>query len=81
MSWLKRLRGTAQQRKLEREIEAELRSHLEMRADDQMEAGMEESDARRDAQKRFGNTTLLPGLGLGRLPGDIAVHRRGFDLY
>jgi hypothetical protein len=24
---------------------------------------------------------LLPGLGLGRLPGDIAVHRRGFDLY
>ncbi|HEY1724786.1 MAG TPA: DUF2905 domain-containing protein [Steroidobacteraceae bacterium] len=24
---------------------------------------------------------LLPGLGLGRLPGDIAIHRRGFELY
>jgi len=24
---------------------------------------------------------LITGLGLGRLPGDIAIHRRGFSLY
>jgi putative ABC transport system permease protein len=45
--------------RLDQELDEELRSHLEMRAADNVAAGMSPREARYEAQKRFGNTTLL----------------------
>jgi putative ABC transport system permease protein len=45
--------------RLDNNLDDELRSHLEMRAADNLAAGMTPEEARYDAQKRFGNTTLL----------------------
>jgi putative ABC transport system permease protein len=44
---------------LDHDLDEELRSHLDMRADDNLAAGMSSTEARFEAQKRFGNTTLL----------------------
>jgi predicted permease len=51
----RRISSLFSQAKLNREIDDELRSHLEMRADDNMHAGMGAEEARRDALLRFGN--------------------------
>ena len=59
MSLLSRLKGLFQIRGLERDLDDELRSHLEMRTADNMAAGMPPQEARYDAQRRFGNSTLL----------------------
>ena len=59
MSWLSRLRRTLGRDKLDDELDEELRSHLEMRAADNVKAGMAPAEASYDAQKRFGNSTLL----------------------
>ena len=45
--------------RLDRDLEEELRSHIEMRAADNLAAGMSPQAARYEAQKRFGNTALL----------------------
>jgi len=44
---------------LDHDLDEELRSHIEMRAADNTAAGMSPQQARYEAQKRFGNTTLL----------------------
>jgi putative ABC transport system permease protein len=44
---------------LDHDLDEELRAHLEMRAADNRAAGMSAEEARYEAQKRFGNTTLL----------------------
>ena len=59
MSWIARLRGMLKRERLDRELDLELRSHVEMRTADNLAAGMSCEDARFDAQKRFGNTTIL----------------------
>jgi putative ABC transport system permease protein len=59
MSLLSRLRGLLRIEKLEQELDEELRSHVEMRARDNVAAGMSPEDARYEAQKQFGNTTLM----------------------
>jgi putative ABC transport system permease protein len=59
MSLIKRLRAMFHSDKLDRDVDEELRSHLEMRAADNAAAGMTPDEARYDAQRRFGNTTLL----------------------
>lgn len=59
MSLLSRLKGLLRIRRLERDLDDELRSHIEMRAADNMAAGMLPQEARYDAQRRFGNSTLL----------------------
>jgi hypothetical protein len=46
-------------RRVENEVEAELRSHIEMRIDMNMKAGMSPDEARRDAVRRFGNRTWM----------------------
>ena len=43
--------------RMEREIDAELRSHIEMRVEDNLAAGMDEQAAIRNALLRFGNIT------------------------
>jgi len=59
MSVLSRLRGTFRREKLDSDLDEELRAHLEMRVADNIAAGMTPEDARYDAQKRFGNSTLV----------------------
>ncbi len=59
MSLISRLRAMFRRGRLDQDLDEELRSHLEMRAADNLAAGMSARDARYDAQKRFGNTTLL----------------------
>jgi putative ABC transport system permease protein len=44
---------------MEREIDAELHSHIEMRVEDNLRAGMSTAEARRNALLRFGNRTTL----------------------
>ncbi len=55
MGMLKRLFNLGRREKLNAEIEAELESHIEMRADDNITAGMSSEEARREARLRFGN--------------------------
>lgn len=59
MSLLSRLKGLLHIRQLERDLDEELRSHIEMRAADNVAAGMSPEEARYDAQRRFGNSALL----------------------
>lgn len=46
-------------RKLARELDEEMRLHIELRAEDYSERGAGDDDARANARRQFGNTTLL----------------------
>jgi putative ABC transport system permease protein len=59
MAWWERVRGLWRREELGAELDEELRAHVEMRAADNLAAGMSEKDARYEALKRFGNLTLL----------------------
>ena len=59
MALFDRLANLFRRRRLQQEIDAELRAHLEMRADDNLAAGMRPSEARRDAALRFGNLSAV----------------------
>src|SRR5215813_8146637 len=59
MSLLSRFVSVFHKRKLECDLDDELRSHLEMRIQDNIDAGMPEAEARLDAIRRFGNATLI----------------------
>jgi len=65
MSLLSRLAGLLKIHRLERDVEDELRAHLEMRAQDNLAAGMSAEEARYDARRRFGNSTLVKEEGHG----------------
>jgi macrolide transport system ATP-binding/permease protein len=54
MSFGRRIANLFSRSKVERDIDDELRSHLEMRMEDNVAAGMSEEEARRDALLRFG---------------------------
>jgi predicted permease len=79
MSMLRRISNLFSRPKLGREIDAELRSHIEMRIEDNIAAGMPPGEARRDALHRFGNPTSVneqvtaadTSLGLENLAFDI----------
>jgi putative ABC transport system permease protein len=59
MSVADRIANLFRRAKIEREIDAELRSHIEMRIEDNLAAGMAPQQARRDALVRFGSPTLM----------------------
>jgi predicted permease len=59
MPWWRRLHGTLRKENLSDELDEEFRTHLEMRATDNLVAGMSPEEARHDAQRRFGNSTLV----------------------
>jgi predicted permease len=63
MNWLRelarRLGMLVHRRQFDRDIEEEMRLHLEMREQQQIEAGMTAEEARHAAVRRFGNPTLL----------------------
>ena len=58
MALFRRLTNLFYRSRLDREIDAELRSHIEMRVEDNIAAGMTPRDARRAALVRFGNQTV-----------------------
>jgi MacB-like periplasmic core domain len=72
--------------KVEREIDAELQSHLEMRIEDNLAAGMSREQAERDARRRFGNPVVMKervtekdaALGLDSLLRDVRYAVWGF---
>ena len=59
MSFFARLPWVVAARQLDADLNEELRSHLAMRSDDNIRAGMSDEEAPYDAQRRFGNATLL----------------------
>lgn len=59
MSWLSRIAATFCHNTEDNDLEEELRSHLEMRAADNMSAGMSVEQARLEARRRFGNTVRI----------------------
>jgi len=59
MSLLSRFKGLLRINRLERELDDELRSHIEMRTQDNLASGMSPDEARYDARRRFGNSTLM----------------------
>jgi len=57
MPLLRRALNLFSRSRVDREIDVELASHIEMRMEDNLAAGMTPEDARRDALLRFGNPT------------------------
>jgi predicted permease len=57
--WTTRLRGILQSKRLDRELDEELNAHIAMRMRDNFASGMTEENARWDAHRRFGNSTLV----------------------
>ena len=56
MSWLERLMNTVRPQQVRCEIDEELQHHIESRVADNIAAGMDTQEARRDALRRFGGT-------------------------
>lgn len=59
MSLTRRIANLFSRSSVEREIDDELKSHIEMRIEDNVAAGMSTEEARRDALLRFGNPTVM----------------------
>jgi hypothetical protein len=49
----------ARRNRFDRELEEEMRFHLEMKAEENLAAGIPHQEARYAAQRQFGNQTLL----------------------
>ncbi len=58
MAWLNKLWNTIRPASLRRELDEELRLHLELRARDFERQGMSKEEARAEAARHFGNSTL-----------------------
>jgi hypothetical protein len=58
MAWISRIRGLFGREKVAREQDEELAFHLSMREQLNVEQGMTQAEARRDARRRFGNPSL-----------------------
>ena len=79
MSLGRRIANLFSRSKVERDIDDELRSHLEMRTEDNIAAGMSPEQGRRDALLRFGNPVLMKektagadvSLGIDSIRADI----------
>ena len=59
MSLFSRITSLFRSQQVDQDIEDELRAHLEMRAKDNLSAGMSKEDAELDARRRFGNSGLI----------------------
>ncbi|HEX4321698.1 MAG TPA: ABC transporter permease [Acidobacteriaceae bacterium] len=59
MSALRRISNLFTRSKLQREIDRELASHIDLRIEDNIAAGMSRKQARRDALLRFGNPVVM----------------------
>src|SRR5580704_19621167 len=62
MSWvtlINRLSATIRSRRIDCDLDDEVRFHIERRADELIAQGVAPDEARRAAERRFGNRTLL----------------------
>jgi hypothetical protein len=59
MSLVSRIASVFRTRKLDEELDEELFSHMEMRVQDNMAAGMSAEEAQLDARRRFGNPAQI----------------------
>src|SRR5689334_21288748 len=59
MAWYHRLRSFWRAHRLDRDLTDELRFHIDMRIRDNISSGMPPAQARREAELRFGNVTLV----------------------
>jgi predicted permease len=59
ITWLKRFWATLRPSRLDEDLREELRFHIEERVEENIASGMLPEEARRDAESRFGNATLL----------------------
>src|SRR5260370_15115293 len=59
MSWLSRLANVFHTNRLDRDLDDELQFHIETRTEDLIATGMSRAEARRQAQRHFGNRLLL----------------------
>jgi predicted permease len=59
MSVLNRISNLFSRARIAQEVDAELQSHIEMRIEDNLAAGMSPEEARRDARMRFGNPAVM----------------------
>ncbi len=86
MSLVRRILNLFSRDRMARDIDAELESHIAMRIDDSIAAGMSPESARRDARLRFGNpvmhrertTEADAALGLDGLARDLRYALRQF---
>src|SRR5579859_2628149 len=58
-SFIRKLRWQAQRRDKNDELRAEIRFHLEEEAEERLERGLTENDARRKARWEFGNVSVI----------------------
>jgi putative ABC transport system permease protein len=59
MSWLTRLANVFRSTRLDRDLDDELQFHIETRTEDLIATGLSPEEARRQAQRQFGNPLLL----------------------
>jgi macrolide transport system ATP-binding/permease protein len=79
MSLFRRISNLFTRSRVDREIDAELKSHLEMRTEDNIAAGMSPQEARRDALIRFGNPTITKERVTG-MDTALMLDSIGFDI-
>ena len=84
MSIARRIANLFRRSEVDCEIDAELRSHIEMRTEDNIAAGMTREQARRDSLLRFGNRTStrerVAGADAALLIESIGLSRFGYSL-
>ena len=61
-------------RRLDRDLAEEMRFHLEMKAQEHLDAGMKSEEAHFAAQRQFGNQTLLQEVSREAVPQDVRGH-------
>src|SRR5215208_3523891 len=59
----RRVRALLRSESIHEEIDEEMRFHVEMRAEENVGAGMSPEEARREAERRFGNRTRMKERG------------------
>src|ERR687885_1005128 len=62
-SLYRRVRALLRSEAIHREIDEEMRFHIEMRAEENVRAGMTPEEARREAERRFGRLTRVKEQG------------------
>src|SRR5262245_62118581 len=62
-SFLRRIRGLWRSETIHQEIADELQFHIDMRIEENIRRGMSPDEARRDAERRFGNQTRIKEQG------------------
>src|SRR5215475_3253522 len=58
-----RVRGLVRAETIHREVDEEARFHIEMRTEENIGRGMSHEEARRDAERQFGNLTRMKERG------------------